>query len=212
MRVICGVRKANLQRKRVVMLNLTTNSANTIGLSDDEMMEGIGKAWNDLHRMLTARYGDFEHYLLMTNEGNGVLHVVVVGLPFLYWKVLARWWNYLYGSFSWLSRARGDSQGIAKYLMSQYLSNQDATKVYGRMSDDWICPRFMRYWRMLKFHSSLFNEGVYINAFGRWVYPVDRDLLIRNFVRWLRYYVFNGILLTYVPPEPVCRVTKQLML
>jgi hypothetical protein len=212
MRCICGVRKANLQRKRVIMLNLTTNSANTVGLTDDEMMQGIGKAWNDLHRLLTARFGDFEHYFLVTNEGNGVLHVVVIGLPFLYWKVLARWWNYLYGSFCWISRARGDSQGIAKYLMSQYLSSQDATKVYARMSNDWVCPRFMVYWRMLRHYSRDYRNG-YRSEYSplQWVYPVDKDLLIRNFVRWLRYYVWTGILRNYpvVPKDFVCRQTIQ---
>lgn len=212
MRVICGVRKANLQRKRVVMLTLTTNPANVFGLDDDAMMESIGKAWNDLHRLLTARFGDFEHYFVVTNEGNGVLHVVCVGLPFLYWKVLARWWNHLYGSFCWISRARGDSQGIARYLMSQYLSSQNATKVYARMSNDWVCPRFMKYWRMLRHYSRDYAKAFHsIYSPLVWTYPVNRDFLIRNFVRWLRYYVWTGVLLDCVPSpsDLVCKQTIQ---
>ena len=210
MRVICGVRKANLLRKRVVMLSLTTNLANVEGLTDDEMMQGIGKEWNELHRLLTARYGNFEHYFLVTNEGNGVIHVVCVGLPFLYWKVLTRWWNYLYGSFCWISKVRGDSQGIARYLMSQYLSSQDATKVYGRMSNDWVCPRFMKYWRMLRNCSRDWSKG-YHSIYNplEWTYPVNKDLLIRNFVRWLRYYVWTGVQLEYAPTEPLCHSTVQ---
>ena len=197
------------------MLNLTNNSANTIGLTVDEMMQAIGKPWNDLHRLLTARFGDFEHYSLVTNEGNGVMHVVCVGLPFLYWKVLARWWNHLYGSFCWISRARGDAQGIAKYLMAQYLSCQDATKAYGRMSNNWICPHFMKYWRMLRNCSRDWSKG-YHSEYNplTWTYPVNRDFLIRNFVRWLRYYVWTGTALDYVPvpSDLVCRQTIQSIL
>lgn len=206
LRVICGIRKAQLQGKRVVMLNLTTNSANTQGLTVHEKMESIGKAWNQLHRILSNEFHQFEHYYLVTNEGNGVVHVVIVGLPFLYWKRLMRWWNYLYGSFCWISKVRGSAEGMARYLFSQYLSNQDATVAYGRMSDNWICKKFMSYWRMLRNCSRDYVHGVCYGQPGYpvychdyWYYPVDRDMLIVNFKSWLKYFVCTGNLLDYVP-------------
>lgn len=174
------------------MLNLTTNSVNAIGLDDDCKMEGIGKAWNELHKVLTVACGDFEHYSLVTNEGNGVMHVVVVGLPFVYYKRLMRWWNYLYGSFCWISKIRGSAEGIAGYLFGQYLSNQSSTKVYGRMSNNWICKRFMSYWKTIRFWSSDFSKAHKSeHGLGYW-YEINRDLLIRNFVRWLRFLVGFG--------------------
>ncbi|MEO5351379.1 MAG: hypothetical protein H7836_17315 [Magnetococcus sp. YQC-3] len=206
MKIICGVRKGMLQKKRIVMLNLTTNSANTIGLNDDEKMFAVGKAWNELHRILTDRYGNFEHYFVDTNEGNGVLHIVTVGLPFLYYKHLMRWWNYLYGSFCWISKVRGSPEGVAGYIFGQYLSGQNATKLYAKMSDNWVCPKFMNYWRMLRACSRDYRKGVHYGQCGYpdhcntyWFYPIDLDMLITNFKSWLRYLVITGVPLQYVP-------------
>jgi len=200
MHVICGVRKAQLQGKRIILLTLTTSNSTADGLNDDEKMELITKSWNSLHAILTDRYGEFAHFYQVTNEANGVLHIAIAGLPFVYWKRISRWWNAIHGSqVISVGRMYGSSESIAGYLMTQYLANQNATKVYFRSSSMWVCERFAHYWMVLRNCSRDWSRGVFIAEWNRWYYPVDLDMLIVNFKTWLRYLVYTGRALDYVP-------------
>lgn len=202
MRVICGVRKAMIQKKRIIMLTLTTGVSTADGLTEDQRMELIVKSWNSLHAALTDRYGNFEHFSEVTNEGNGVMHIAIYGLPFVYWKRIARLWNTIHGSqLISIGKAHGSSEGIAGYLMTQYLANQKATKVYFRSSANWVVPRFMKYWRILKNASRNYAAGVFMVDWQRWYYPVDMDQLIINFKIWVRYLALTGRALPYVPSK-----------
>jgi hypothetical protein len=151
---------------------------------------------------MTAYYGEFAHFFQVTNEGNGVLHIAIAGLPFVYWKKIVRWWNVIHGSqLISIGKMYGSSEGIAGYLMTQYLANQKCTKVYFRCSSEWICSGFSRYWKMLRDCSRNWSAGIFMAQFGRWYYPIDRDMLIINFKSWLKYYVITGKALAYVPSK-----------
>lgn len=200
LRSICGIRKAVYSGKRVTFLTLTTSVSTADGLTDDEKMELIGKSWHNLVTYLHQLYGDFETFSIITNEGHGVIHVLISGLGFVYWMRIVRLWNTIHGSqIVSIMRMKGDAERISSYLMSQYLKNQESTKAYFRMSKNWICRQFMSYWRIIKNCSRDYSKGHYIFEFGRWHYPVDYNRLIKNFKLWIRYYIRNGERLGYVP-------------
>jgi hypothetical protein len=202
MRVICGVRKAQLQHKRITMLTLTTSDSTAAGLTDDEKMELILKSWNTLHAILTDKFGEFDHFTEVTNEGNGVLHIAIAGLPFIYHKRITRLWNVIHGSqIIYLGKMHGSSEGIAGYLMTQYLSNQRCTKVYFRSSKNWICDHFTHYWNILRNCSRNWAAGIYLHQYGRWYYPIDKEQLIINYKKWVHYLVITGKALNYVPSK-----------
>lgn len=200
MRVICGIRKALIQQKRIIMLTLTTSDSTSAGLTDDEKMQLIAKSWNSLHAALTERYGQFQHFSQITNEGNGVMHIVIAGLPFVYWKRIARLWNNIHGSqVISIGKMYGSSESIAGYLMTQYLANQRCTKIYFRSSENWVCPHFMHYWKILRNCSRNWAAGIYIHQWERWYYPIDLQQLIINFKSWVRVLALTGTALDYAP-------------
>lgn len=200
MHVICGVRKALIQHKRIILLTLTTSDSTADGLDDDQKMELVTRSWNSLHAIMTDRYGEFAHFFQVTNEGNGVLHIAIAGLPFVYWKRIVRWWNQVHGSqLISIGKMYGSSESIAGYLMTQYLANQKCTKVYFRCSENWICGNFARYWKILRNCSRKWANGVFMAQWGCWCYPIDLELLIINFKKWVKYLVLTGVRLEYVP-------------
>lgn len=202
MHVICGIRKAQLQQKRIIPLTLTTSDSTAAGLNDDEKMELITKSWNSLHAALTYKYGEFDHFLQATNEGNGVLHIVISGLPFIYWKRIVRMWNNIHGSqLISIGKLRGTSESMAGYLMTQYLSNQHCTKIYFRSSKNWVCEHFTKYWKILRNCSRNYAAGVYLPEYERWYYPIDKEQLIINFKQWVKYLVITGESLNYIPSK-----------
>jgi len=199
MHVICGVRKALLLKQRIILLTLTTSSSTSDGLNEDERMELITKSWNSLHAIMTEQYGEFAHFFQVTNEGNGVLHIAIAGLPFVYWKRIVRWWNVVNGSqLISIGKMHGSRESIAGYLMTQYLANQKCTKVYFRSSKNWICDKFSSYWKMLRNSSRDWTNGIR-TEWGTWYYPVNKEQLVINYKKWVEYLVLTGKALEYVP-------------
>jgi hypothetical protein len=127
-----------------------------------------------------------------TNEGNGVIHLVISGLSFVYEMRLVRMWNYYHGSqLISISCVKGTPEFISHYLMSQYLANQKCEFRF-MMSRDWICKRFAYYWRIIKGCSrdrAVTVDGVTKDGFVYRYNPVIDELLIVNY----------GVVLDYIP-------------
>lgn len=213
LRVICGLRKAYFEKKRVAFLTLTTALVNASYwvedvygghwelLSDEDRMFACSRDWNIFLTTLKQQYPHckIETFSEVTSEGNGVVHVLIVGLPYVYWGKLWRMWKQIHGEgFVWISKFRGSVDEMSKYLMSQYLCGQASLKLYFHMSQDWICPQFIKWWDVIKFYSRDFVLGRK-NEFGNWYYPVNRAKLIDNFNDWLKYYIVNGTQVEYIP-------------
>lgn len=199
LRVICGVRKAQISGKRLTFITLTTNLACVEGLSEEDMMFQVSRDWHILYTVMKEKYGRFEFISVVTNEGNGVIHVLIAGLPFIWFGRLLRWWNTIHGmGFVWISKFRGSAQDISSYLMSQYLSKQECLFRF-KMSNNWICKEFMKYWRIIKNCSRDYSKGVYIEKFARWIYPINRVLLLSNFKTWISFYIKKGLTLEFIP-------------
>jgi hypothetical protein len=204
LRCICGIRKGLIQQRRICFLTLTTNSVNGRGLSQEDRMYAVSRDWNAFRTYLqgSRKKGGlgykFDFISVVTNEGYGVMHVLIVGLPFIWIGRIARMWNQFHGmAFVYITKFKGSAERMSAYLMSQYLSEQDCLFRF-KMSKNWICKSFMLYWKIIK-NCSRDYCGVPMDCYGTLVYPINRVDLISNFNLWLRYYVFTGVCLDYIP-------------
>jgi hypothetical protein len=77
------------------------------------------------------------------------LHVVFWG-EFIPQSWLSRTWDELHGAkIVYIEQLYGNSEGAARYLATQYLSQQEATFTRISYSFGWVCRGFVKRWRHL---------------------------------------------------------------
>ena len=84
---------------------------------------------------------EYEYFRVRTNEGNGVLHIVQTG-DFLPYHWIQDTWAYLHKSYIIAIREiNSDNYGDrARYIVTQYVSNQDTSYIRSSMSRNYIYP------------------------------------------------------------------------
>ena len=114
------------QRRSIIRMDLTTaNGGDPSKLSDH---------YEELIRRIKRKTGveDIQYWKMTSREGNGVIHAIFAGNVSLYvdHKWLSEEWEKIHGAIIvYVKRYRGGSLSrgrVSRYLVSQYLSGQDA--------------------------------------------------------------------------------------
>lgn len=185
-----GIQKSKMMYQRTSFLTLTTSDVVGSNLNDKDKMDLISHSFHIFLTMLKKKYKTIETFTVITNEGNGVIHVLIRDLPFIFWKKLSRLWQYIHGSqIIYISMYRGSGKKISDYLISQYLSNQKALFRY-KSSNDWLCKNFVYYWKIIRNCSRDYMSKP-INFYGNKIYPIDINRLINNFYKWFYHYLYH---------------------
>jgi hypothetical protein len=101
----------------------------------------------------------FEYFKVITNEGNGVIHVLYRGWFLPYNWLVDNWFDI---HLSWevniqlVSDLKGSLREVASYVVGQYVCSQDATYVRFSQSVNWVFRGFVTSWNDLK--RSVFGE------------------------------------------------------
>lgn len=116
---------------------------------------------------------DYEYHRIRTNEANGVLHIIQVGdfIP-QYW--LSDTWDDIHHSpiapIKEISSANYGQR--AKYVVTQYVSNQHSSYVRSSMSKNFIYPNWRADYENLKYR--IYHQGIkkaFRNSkFSNWKY------------------------------------------
>jgi hypothetical protein len=128
------------------------------------------------HKNLFKRF-PFEYFKVITNEGNGVVHVMFRG-----WYIPYNWlvdnWSDIH--LSWevniqlVSNLSKDDKKVVSYIVSQYVVTQSSSYVRFSQSVDWVFRGFVVAWRELNADVWRFERSVGIPDFrGRPIYPWD---------------------------------------
>ncbi|MEO5351290.1 MAG: hypothetical protein H7836_16855 [Magnetococcus sp. YQC-3] len=210
LRCICGIRKAQIQDRRICFLTLTTNKANAEKLSVEDRMYAVARDWNVFRTYLQQPREKgglglkFDFFQITTNEGYGVMHVLLIGFPFISFRKLSWLWNQIHGmGFIWISKFRGSPEEMSNYLMSQYLANQRCIFRF-KMSNNFICKGFTKHWKNIKNSARDWNAEPMkkiINGYEITMYPIIYDKLKKNFTNWIKFYIKTDWALPYIPNE-----------
>ncbi len=101
------------------------------------------------HANLFKRF-PFDYFKVITNEGYGVIHILYRGwfIPYNWlsdnWKDIHNSWNVNIQRIGSLKR---DEKGVSRYLVAQYVSNQDASYLRFSQSMNWVYKGFVSDWR-----------------------------------------------------------------
>jgi hypothetical protein len=142
-RLMSGLTVGKSRRERLRFLTLTSSS------------ESEGRSLNADFRILKMRilrkfHFKMKYWKIRTNEGNGVLHIVIRG-KYIPQEWLSEQWADIHKSpivnIRSLRETRKGLTGIVFYLVRNYLSKQS----YERMSwgYSWVFPAFVSCWKRL---------------------------------------------------------------
>jgi len=164
--VLIGIKKRRRQKKKLRFLTLTTSDtqANMEDFDKQKTLPNNFKVIKERINRLTVRhlvndgymthnqairkYGReyqritfrFDYFKVVTNEGNGVIHILYDG-QYLPYNYLVDNWNDIHNSWEiniqLVDNLKKDDLKTTNYLVSQYVSNQYCTYTRYSMSKNW---------------------------------------------------------------------------
>lgn len=143
-RILSGLKRQKVLRKTLRFITLTS--------SDDSVFLEMNANFQALRKRIMRKWGiRFEYWKIKTTEGNGVLHILYSG-AWIPQSWLSRNWDEIHSAkIVDIRMVRGEKK-LTKYLISQYLADQEF-QYYTRQSWSWEwCFRgFVGVWkRVLK--------------------------------------------------------------
>ena len=173
-KIYSGIRKNQLLGNRMVFVTLTSsNEARYSCLNDDFQI---------LKKRIVRKYlkddpTSLQYCKIETDEGNGVLHMVLKFKPYLPHQWLrSQWYDIHKGSDQIYIEEVDDAYGVSQYIVSHYLGSQKCSYSRYSASRDWIASGYSMVYRYLR--KSLRDRSELITTpYGTSYYPVDWDAL-----------------------------------
>lgn len=179
-RASSGVRVAKILKQPIKHLVLTTSpEAKDRNLSSDLQV---------LRKSIFRKFGVLLPYFkVRTNEGYGVLHVLYRSEKYLPQQWLSKEWSRIHlSSYVYVKEAPDDA---ARYIVAQYVSSQDSSYQRCSWSHNWVCKGFVKAWHDIVRSCRDYSKG-HKNEYGLWCYPVDFNLAISKWDKWLIWKFF----------------------
>ena len=180
---ITGLKKAYLLNQNSSHLILTTSPVTAYGLTEQELFDLLQRNFLLLKRHLERYYNIpiKSYFRVTTNEGYGVIHVVVVA-GYIPQYIVSQEWNEIHGSqivhIRSISHDRLSHGRVSHYFTSQYLKDQKKATItrYG-MSKNWVYPHFVRDWCEIKEQCKDYSKPIGA-VFGHAFFKVDIEKAI----------------------------------
>ncbi len=107
---------------------------------------------NDFQALRKSIYRQFgfllAYFMVHTNEGNGVLHVLYRSKQFLPQRWLSSEWNRIHLSPYVYIKEVPDTD-IARYVVTQYVAGQGSSYQRCSWSHSWVCKGFVTAWKQI---------------------------------------------------------------
>ena len=153
-RIMSGLYFARIKNTDVRFITLTTSKQ---GASNS-----VYRDFRMLKYRIKRNFGLFEYLKVNTNEGYGVIHLVYKG-AYIPHKWLSHAWQDIHQSpIVDIRFMRGGSNGLGRYVVSQYLSDQRTSFIRYSWSWGWVYCGFVKYWKKIT------KEYFFKDALGMW--------------------------------------------
>lgn len=135
-----GVKVAQLLHKPIKHLVLTT--------SPEGANRNIANDFQVLRKRILRKFGVLLPYFMVhTNEGYGVLHVLHRSKIYLPQKWLSNQWQEIHASpYVYIKETPED---IARYIVTQYVAGQCTSYQRCSWSHNWVCKGFVKEWNKI---------------------------------------------------------------
>lgn len=123
------------------------------------------------------------YFMVRTNEGYGVLHVLYRSNKYLPQKWLSKQWNEIHhSSYVYIKEPPAD---VAWYVVTQYVADQETSYQRCSWSHNWVCKGFVREWKRL------------LRWYRQYKRPLNLDFIdvLVKWDEWLRCHVTHQTVL-----------------
>jgi len=135
-RIFSGIRKNQLQGNRLLFITLTS--------SNEARCTNINNDFQILKKRIIRKYlkddpTSLQYCKVHTNEGNGVLHIVMKFKPYLPHQWLRSQWYYIHKGTDQINiQEVRDAYRTSRYIVSHYLGSQKCSYSRYSSTDNWI--------------------------------------------------------------------------
>jgi len=135
-----GVKVARILKVPIKHLILTT--------SNEGKNRNISNDFQILRKRIHRKFGFLLSYFMVhTNEGNGVLHIIYRSKRYLPQRWLSNQWNEIHLSpYVYIKEVPDD---VARYIVTQYVAGQQSSYQRCSWSRSWVCKGFVSAWKQL---------------------------------------------------------------
>jgi hypothetical protein len=135
-----GVKVARIKHQPVKHMVLTS--------SELGFQRNIANDFQVLRKRIYRKFGVLLAYFMVhTNEGNGVLHVLFRGKVYIPQGWLSNQWLDIHkSSYVWIKQTPDD---VARYVVTQYVADQGTSYQRCSWSQNWVCKGFVGEWKRL---------------------------------------------------------------
>lgn len=133
-----GIKVSTILRLPIKHMVLTT--------SPQAINRNISNDFQALRKSVYRQFGFLLAYFMVhTNEGNGVLHVIFRAKQYIPQRWLSqRWEKYHQSSYVYIKEVPDDD--IARYIVTQYVADQGTTYQRCSWSHSWVARGFVKQW------------------------------------------------------------------
>jgi len=170
-----GVKVAQILKLPIKHLILTS--------SPEGGKRNIANDFQTLRKRIYRKFGVLLSYFMVhTNEGNGVLHVLYREKQYLPQKWISAQWDEIHlSSYVWIKQPPND---VARYVVTQYLADQGTSYQRCSWSHSWVCKGFVKAWRSI-LHRTSDWKNQYRNKYGVWSAHLDVKRALLEWDKWL---------------------------
>lgn len=133
-----GVKVASILKQPIKHLVLTS--------SEEGSSRNIANDFQILRKRILRKFHvALPYFMVHTNEGYGVLHVLIRTKKYLPQQWLSIQWNAIHKStYIWIKETPDD---VARYVVTQYVANQGTSYQRCSWSHSWVCRGFVQAWK-----------------------------------------------------------------
>jgi hypothetical protein len=177
-----GVKVASILHLPIKHLVLTTSpQGSSLNLSNDfqVLRKRIYRKFNIL----------LPYFMVHTNEGNGVLHVLYRSKQYLPQKWLSAQWNDIHlSSYVYIKQPPND---VANYIVTQYVSGQSSSYQRCSWSHSWVCKGFVKAWKCILRQTSDWKHQYWSQLHGCWCAHYQLLNALTEWDKWLTNQVIK---------------------
>ena len=176
-----GAKVAQILKQPIKHLVLTS--------SPEGGKRNIHTDFQTLRKRIYRKFGVLlSYFMVYTNEGNGVLHVLYREKQYLPQQWLSNQWDEIHlSSYVYIKQPPND---VARYVVTQYLADQGTSFQRCSWSHSWVCRGFVKAWRAILRQTSDWKHQ-YRNEYGAWCAHLDIKRALLAWEVWLMALVIK---------------------
>ena len=171
-----GVKVAEILHQPIKHLVLTTSPA--------AANRNIANDFQVLRKRIYRRFGVLlPYFMVRTNEGNGVLHILFRSKQYIPRNWLIAHWSDIHKShYVYIKEPPTD---VAYYVVTQYVAGQGSSYQRCSWSQNWVCKGFVKQWKEILHQTRDWKNQTFNYDYYLWTAPVQISLALAKWDEWL---------------------------